>query len=54
MTTDAATITCTPLTSTTPVACQIVINWAETQVNSTSSETLNGMAGPSYTLFVNP
>jgi type IV pilus assembly protein PilV len=54
MTTDAATITCTPLTGTTPVACQIVVNWAETQVNSTTSETVNGMAGPSFTLFVNP
>ena len=54
MTTDAASITCTPLTGTTPVACRIDINWAETQVNSNSSETLNTMSGPSYTLFVNP
>jgi hypothetical protein len=54
MTADAATITCTPLTGTAPVACQIVVNWAETQVNSTTSESLNGMAGPSFTLFVNP
>jgi type IV pilus assembly protein PilV len=54
MTADAASITCTPLTSTTPVACRIDINWAETQVNSNSSEIVNGMGGPSYTLFVNP
>jgi type IV pilus assembly protein PilV len=53
LTTDAASITCN-VTTTTPVACQITINWAEGQTNSNSSETLTGMASPSYTLFVNP
>lgn len=54
MAADAASITCTPLTSSTPVACRIVITWAEAQVNSNVTENVNGMAGPTYTLFVNP
>jgi type IV pilus assembly protein PilV len=53
LTTDAATISCN-VTTTTPVACQIIINWAEGQANSNSSETATGMGAPSYTLFVNP
>ena len=53
LTTDAASITCS-VSTTTPVACQVTINWAEGQTNSNSSETLVGMGSPSYTLFVNP
>jgi hypothetical protein len=53
LTTDAASIACTALTSTSSVNCQITITWAEGQVNSNASETLN-MASPNYTLFVNP
>jgi type IV pilus assembly protein PilV len=54
LTTDAATITCSVTPNITPVACQIIINWAEGQTNSNSSETAIGMGAPSYTLFVNP
>jgi len=53
LTTDAASITCSALTSTTVVSCQVTITWAEEQVNSNASETLT-MASPTYTLFVTP
>jgi type IV pilus assembly protein PilV len=53
LTTDAALITCSPLTSTNVVSCQVTITWAEGQANSNASETLN-MASPTYTLFVTP
>ena len=53
LTTDAALITCSALTSTTNVSCQVTITWAEGQANSNASETLT-MASPTYTLFVTP
>ena len=53
LTTDAALITCSALTSTTNVSCQVTITWAEGQTNSNASETLT-MASPTYTLFVTP
>jgi type IV pilus assembly protein PilV len=48
--TAGATIKCATATAAVPVQCSIIISWTEEQVNATSSETVNGMANPSYTL----
>lgn len=47
-----AAVACT-VTTTTPVSCQITINWTEETVNSNASET-GTMATPNYVLLVNP
>ena len=46
-------ISCSALTATTQVTCQITLTWAEQQVNSNSSET-GTMASPTYIYGVNP
>jgi type IV pilus assembly protein PilV len=52
--TDAATVNCAIATTTSPVTCQITVNWAEEQVNPNANGSSTAMLPPSYTVFVNP
>ena len=52
--TDSATVSCAIATTTTPVTCQIIVNWAEEQANPNANGASTAMAPPSYTVFVNP
>jgi type IV pilus assembly protein PilV len=52
-----ATITCTPAVAAAPVTCTIIINWVENAVAANAQQTaaaMNALAGPSYTLNVEP